>query len=376
MANTSGSDARLLWLLGRDITRFFDSSVDMPKPSFPLDGDPHTWAALCKDYRSSKRVRGDTRFSARDESVLFLRGLMTLPRFSQVSQSILFNAGRVPFEPIEDELPPGDRTIPEQFRIDTLVYELTAKPGGDIALDVDRDIGRGRGRINRAAAETDSSPPMSHQAPPHSSSHMPTDEWPDPEFHAQVQRLSMDVDHLPGFIVLINALQRDGRGRTRDDTSRHDRRSVRFSDDDRRDDRRSFDRRGPRAGSDRRGHPASARRGPPGALGRGRVRREFQFTTCGACGRAGHEAVQCDFLAMWVYVQRNIKQLGADVVEKAYDNWRKKNEDILANARSRTPAHAATAMKTLMGIDDDETFCTLCEDELDWPSFYDGHQSE
>ena len=79
---------------------------------------------------------------------------------------------------------------------------------------------------------------------------------------------------------------------------------------------------------------------------------------------------------MWAYVQRNIKQLGADVVDQAYDNWRRKNEDRLATAKVRSPAHAATAMKTLMGIDDDETLCTLCEDELDWQSFYDEQTPE
>ena len=137
---TSGGGSRLLWLLGRDVVKFFDATTDIPKPSVPSDGDLHTWMALCKMYRSCRRIRGDDRFSARDESVLFLEGLMNLSKYAQVARSLHFHARRVPFIPIPKALviPDGDRAIPEEFRVETLAYELTSTSSGDIPLDADR----------------------------------------------------------------------------------------------------------------------------------------------------------------------------------------------------------------------------------------------
>jgi hypothetical protein len=47
---------------------------------------------------------------------------------------------------------------------------------------------------------------------------------------------------------------------------------------------------------------------------------------CLACGRFGHKVVQCDHLAMFVFLSRYVKTIDAESVKEIEEQWVEKNK--------------------------------------------------
>ena len=119
--------------------------------------------------------------------------------------------------------------------------------------------------------------------------------------------------------------------------------------------------------------PADKRQGPrypdPAKSHRRREKRPFFDGRCNACGRYGHQATQCDFLAMFSYMKENWTNKDPKVAKELERNWTERNSRYLDNER-RTPTRVSMA------------YCYNCDvppealkDEIDW-SFFSGTAPE
>jgi hypothetical protein len=51
--------------------------------------------------------------------------------------------------------------------------------------------------------------------------------------------------------------------------------------------------------------------------------------TCDACGRYGHTAAQCDYLAMKIYMKKYMRDITPDMLKTVEENWTTRNEQWL-----------------------------------------------
>ena len=102
-----------------------------------------------------------------------------------------------------------------------------------------------------------------------------------------------------------------------------------------------------------------------------RRRRAYNpYTTCHACGRTGHLAVQCDTLAMAILIRKYMTQSGnAEEMKQASENWFKRNAEALKCPDNEEPSkvHPLQVLHTYMDRylkDIDEL-----DEQMDWEFF-------
>ena len=114
--------------------------------------------------------------------------------------------------------------------------------------------------------------------------------------------------------------------------------------------------------------PASGGRGgtkypDPAHAHRRRSRNPTFDGRCRACGRWGHQATTCDFLAMYAYIQKYWKSKSDKEVEAAEKRWTERNSKWL-DGDSRTPTRVSKAYCFDCGIDPE-----VIAEEMDWDFF-------
>lgn len=48
---------------------------------------------------------------------------------------------------------------------------------------------------------------------------------------------------------------------------------------------------------------------------------------CKACGKFGHEEARCEFLAMYIYCKRYMKDRAESEIQSVFDHWMRRNEE-------------------------------------------------
>ena len=101
----------------------------------------------------------------------------------------------------------------------------------------------------------------------------------------------------------------------------------------------------------------------PAHTRRRRERAPFFEGQCRACGRYGHKAVHCDFLAMFVWMQEYWKNKDPKEIKEVERRWTERNAKFLENEK-RSPTRISMA------------YCYDCDvkpeelrDQLDWEYF-------
>ena len=107
----------------------------------------------------------------------------------------------------------------------------------------------------------------------------------------------------------------------------------------------------------------------PASSRRRREKRPVFEGQCKACGRYGHKAVHCDFLAMFVWMQEYWKGRDPAVIKEVERRWTERNAKWLDNER-RTPTRVSMAYCYNCDVEPE-----VLKDELDW-SFFSGTAPE
>ncbi len=89
-----------------------------------------------------------------------------------------------------------------------------------------------------------------------------------------------------------------------------------------------------------------------------------------ACGRFGHKAVQCDHLAMFVFLSRYVKTIDAESVKAIEERWVEKNRKWL-EPDAKPPSSVAM---TYLGTS--SLTVNQVDAELDWEFFQDSKDTD
>ena len=115
----------------------------------------------------------------------------------------------------------------------------------------------------------------------------------------------------------------------------------------------------------RRNDPRTARNPDPAAVQSRRERNPPFEKSCHACGRFGHPAVRCDFLAKYAHILEYWKTKDPAEVKAAQERWLERNKKWL-DGDHRTPRKIAMTYCHDIGYD-----VNKLTDEIDW-DFFDG----
>ena len=98
-------------------------------------------------------------------------------------------------------------------------------------------------------------------------------------------------------------------------------------------------------------------------------KRPFFNGNCDACGRLGHKATCCNYLAMHVILTRNMKHLSSQVVQAAEDEWVKKNAKWLEDREAKhTPCRVAAVYCQRLPLEECEIDAQMNWDFFkEWP---------
>ena len=92
--------------------------------------------------------------------------------------------------------------------------------------------------------------------------------------------------------------------------------------------------------------------------------------TCSACGCFGHKAVQCDHLAMFVFLSRYVKTIDAESVKAIEERWVEKNRKWLG-PDTKPPSSVAIVYLGTSGLTVNQV-----DAELDWEFFQDSKDTD
>jgi hypothetical protein len=92
--------------------------------------------------------------------------------------------------------------------------------------------------------------------------------------------------------------------------------------------------------------------------------------TCSACGRFGHKAVQCDHLAMFVFLSQYVKTIDAESVKAIEERWVEKNRKWLG-PDTKPPSSVAIVYLGTSGLTVNQV-----DAELDWEFFQDAEDMD
>ena len=270
------------------------------------------WLNKVRTFRMLQRQRGVI-ITDKEESKLFLQGI-TAPRYYTVAQSLLWHLNIVepvaPFAGASQE----DFTIPAIWRVTQLCADIVTQAGenanvGDMTYNNDRQ--QNRRRVNTTVGQ---------------------------DGHATLQEdmICHEITpglHLHGYQALCNALRQNGR---------------------------RFQRRQP---NENRPEPN------PASTFRRLSRRPTFNGACPACGRYGHEPPHCDFLAMYVWTRKYLKNVSRSILEENEKNWLERNRRFLGENKENTPRKVAMTYAEMLGCDNVDHLAEIADAELDWDYF-------
>ena len=113
------------------------------------------------------------------------------------------------------------------------------------------------------------------------------------------------------------------------------------------------------------GDPRTLRNPDPAAVQSRRERSPLFTKTCHACGRFGHPAMRCDFLAKYAHMLEYWKTKDPAEVKLAQERWSERNKKWI-DGDHRTPRKVAMQYCSDIGFDVNKLV-----DEIDW-AFFEG----
>lgn len=263
----------LLWRLGTQVCPVWDVSEPPTKPNW--GDDIWRYAAKWKLWRNLCRHQGSP-VSQHELSRQFLLGLRRIPVYHSTADSrFVFLTQTPPVDPGDGTAPP-EWPVPPGWSVDELAAELSNGVGtvtDDMALPTPRQA------------------PLVHRLIGHTS---------DPG----------SAGPALGERLLVNRFE----GNTPESDGPH-------GGDRARDRRRDGD------------EGARTRRLPRPNARRSRLRKQpLHRHPCEACGKFGHPAERCIFLAMYLYVKRYATNGdNQDTVDKCLQNWVERNREWLGD---------------------------------------------
>ena len=303
----------LLWNVGFIVIKLWDTTHQLERPIWTDSDNMFLWLNKITTFRMLQRQRGIV-ITDKDESKLFLQGI-TAPRYQTVAQSLLWHLNGIqpeaPFAGASEE----DFTIPAIWQSTQLCADIVSQAGenaavGDMTFSSDRQ--QNRRRVNLAIGQDNS---------------RMLDIPEDMICHEITPGL-----HLHGHEALCNALRQNGK---------------------------RFQRRSP---TENRPEPN------PASTFRRRTRRPTFNGACPACGRFGHEPPHCDFLAMFVWTKKYLRNVSRSILEENEKQWMERNKRFLGEKKDNTPRKVARTYAESLGCGVDH-LAELADAELDWDYF-------
>ena len=304
----------LLWNVGFIVIKLWDTTHQLERPIWSESDDMFLWLSKITTFRMLQRQRGII-ITDKDESTLFLQGIAA-PRYQTVAQSLLWHLNGIqpeaPFAGASEE----DFTIPAIWQSTQLCADIVSQAGenaavGDMTFSSDRQ--QNRRRVNLAIGQDNS---------------RMLDIQEDMICHEITPGL-----HLHGHEALCNALRQNGK---------------------------RFQRRSP---NENRPEPN------PASTFRRRTRRPTFNGACPACGRFGHEPPHCDFLAMFVWTKKYLRNVSRSILEENEKQWMERNKRFLGENKENTPRKVARAYAEMLGCDSVDHLAELADAEIDWDYF-------
>ena len=301
----------LLWNVGFIVIKLWDTTHQLERPIWSESDDMFLWLSKITTFRMLQRQRGII-ITDKDESTLFLQGIAA-PRYQTVAQSLLWHLNGIqpeaPFPGASEE----DFTIPAIWQSTQLCADIVSQAGENAAVGettFSRDRQQNHRRVNLTFGQDNSIPEdmMCHEITPGL--------------------------HLHGHEALCNALRQNGTKR--------------------------FQRRSP---NENRPEPN------PASTFRRRTRRPTFNGACPACGRFGHEPPHCDFLAMFVWTKKYLRNVSRSILEENEKQWMERNKRFLGENKENTPRKVARAYAEMLGCDSVDHLAELADAELDWDYF-------
>jgi len=320
MENGTSNGYELLWAISSVVLPLFDLTRSLPEPTWPVSDDIMEFSSHVQLHRQLVRQRGQD-MSEEHMVKMFVQGLQG-PRYAPFRITLLTQLDLVsPVDPC-DGSPPSEWRMPPQFRLEQLIVKIQQRSANVVSDSLNlggRPYRRYQRRSTAGAAANRVMAEEVQYCDPYDSE----DESSDDE---DMYCLGVGT-HIDGFVA-----------------------------------HRMAQNRRPRSNDAREPNPAP-RRG-----------QEERFEgTCPACGRWGHPAIRCHYLAMFIHCKRYLVNASDSEKKDCEKAWVERNKRWLKDDRT-TPRRVARLYCKKLNLSEEKFEQTLV-DELDWDFLDDGEST-
>ena len=320
--NGTSNGYELLWALSSVVLPIFDLSRSLPEPTWPESDDIMEFSSNVQLHRQLVRQRGQD-MSEEHMVKMFVQGLQG-PRYTHFRITLLSQLDLVsPVDPC-DGSPPSEWRMPPQFRLEQLIVKIQQRSANVVSDSLNLG-GRPYRRYQRRTTTGGTAGATANRVMAEDTQYCedPYDSEDESSDDDDMYCLNVGT-HLHGFVAYRMAQNRR-----------------------------------PRSNDAREPNPAP-RRG-----------QEEQFEgTCPACGRWGHPAIRCHYLAMFVHCKRYLINASDSEKKECEKAWVERNKRWLNDDRT-TPRRVARLYCKKLNLSEEKFEQTLV-DELDWAYLDDG----